>query len=94
MTLLLDQRLPRSTVVHLHRSGIEAIHVGDIGFAEADDPTILEYARRQGETVVMLDADFHMRLALAGATGPSVIRIRMEGLCAEELAWLLLGVRG
>ena len=39
--------------------------------------------------VVTLYADFHAHLALSGATRPSVIRIRIEGLRAEALAELL-----
>jgi predicted nuclease of predicted toxin-antitoxin system len=42
--------------------------------------------------VVTLDADFHKLIALAGATHPSVIRIRIEGLRAHALAQLILGV--
>jgi hypothetical protein len=37
--LLLDQGLPRSTVVPLRESRIEAEHVGDIELATADDAT-------------------------------------------------------
>jgi predicted nuclease of predicted toxin-antitoxin system len=33
MRLLLDQGLPRSTVLHLRIAGIEAAHVGDRGLA-------------------------------------------------------------
>lgn len=36
-----------------------------------------------------LDADFHALLALTGATGPSVLRIRTEGLKAEPVASLI-----
>jgi len=90
--LLLDQGLPRSTVIFLSRSGLDSVHVGDIGLAAADDPTILQRAREQGRTVVTLDADFHTHLALTGAEGPSVVRIRIEGLRADELARLLLRV--
>jgi predicted nuclease of predicted toxin-antitoxin system len=87
--LLLDQGLPRSTVRLLRDEGIDAVHVGDLGLAEASDATILERARARGEIVVTLDADFHAQLALSGPSAPSVIRIRVEGLRAEDLANLL-----
>src|SRR5579863_7481748 len=89
MRLLLDQGLPRSTVEFLHKAGFEAAHVGDLGLASASDAKILDFARGQGHVVVTLDADFHALLAFSGAMEPSVIRIRMEGLRAEELARLL-----
>jgi predicted nuclease of predicted toxin-antitoxin system len=89
MRLLLDQGLPRSTVVHLENAGIEAAHVGDKGLATASDARILKAALEQGWVMVTLDADFHALLALSGAAGPSVIRIRIEGLRAEELARVL-----
>lgn len=41
-----------------------------------------------------LDADFHVLLALSGANSPSVVRIRIEGQRAEELASLLVSVSG
>lgn len=92
MRLLLDQGLPRTTVLHLHNFGIEAVHVGDVGLATGSDATILEAARQQERIVVTLDADFHALLVLSGAIGPSVVRIRIEGLQAEALARLLVDV--
>jgi len=92
LILLLDQGLPRSTVRFLRDSGITAQHTGDIDLAKASDETILQHAREQGQIVVTLDADFHTRLALSGAAGPSVIRIRLEGLQGQELASLLRAV--
>ena len=92
MKLLLDQGLPRSTVLHLHKAGIDAVHAGDIGLATASDAMILDYSRQERRVVVTLDADFHALLALSGAGGPSVIRIRIEGLRAQDLASLLVTV--
>lgn len=92
MRLLLDQGLPRSAVLHLKNADIEAAHVGDRGLATASDSKILDFGRQESRIVVTLDADFHALLALSGATGPSVIRIRIEGLRAEGLATLLVDV--
>ena len=92
MRLLLDQGLPHSTVHHLHRVGIEAVHAGDRGLATASDATILDLGRKDERVVVTLDADFHALLVMSGATKPSVIRIRIEGLKAEDFARLLVVV--
>ncbi len=92
MNLLLDQGLPRSTVRHLAGMGIAAEHVGEFGLARAADATILDAARDRQAAVVTLDADFHAILATSRAVGPSVVRIRIEGLNGERLASLLMQV--
>jgi predicted nuclease of predicted toxin-antitoxin system len=92
MKLLLDQGLPRSTVLHLAGAGIEAEHVGNLGLAKASDNLILDAARQRQATVVTLDADFHQVLATTGATSPSVVRIRIEGLKGDQLAAILAQV--
>ena len=89
--LLLDQGLPRSATRYLREAGIPAVHAGEVGLSSASDEAILDYARSQKLIVVTLDADFHRKLVLSDATGPSVIRVRIEGLRAEKLAQLLLG---
>jgi predicted nuclease of predicted toxin-antitoxin system len=89
MKVLLDQGLPRAATVLLVNLGIDAIHVGQIGMAEAADIEILERGRHEQRIVVTLDADFHAHLALSGASSPSVIRLRLEGLRAEGLATIL-----
>lgn len=68
------------------------IHVGEIGYSTADDASILEKCREEDRIAVTLDADFHTLLALSGATSPSVIRIRMEGMRGEETASLIQSV--
>ncbi len=89
MKLLLDQGLPRSAAALLSDRGFDMVRAGDIGLAAATDAAILDQARIDGRTIVTLDADFHALVALAGASGPSVIRIREEGLKGPDLAELI-----
>ena len=92
MRLLLDQGLPRSAAGILRQIGIDAIHVGEIGYSTAQDAQILQRGQAEGRVVVTLDADFHALLAQSGDSSPSVIRIRIEGLKAQALALLLEAV--
>lgn len=73
---------------------MDAIHVGEIDMATAADAAILAHSRQDQRVVVTLDSDFHALLALSGASSPSVIRIRIEGLRGESLAALLRTVLG
>jgi predicted nuclease of predicted toxin-antitoxin system len=90
--LLLDQGLPRSAAEALRRLGSDVVHVGETGLSAATDSQILEHARQAGRVVCTLDADFHALLALSGASGPSVVRIRREGLRGDALASLMAAV--
>lgn len=92
MKLLLDQGLPRSAAELLCDAGVDTVHVGQIGMAEAEDVDIILKARVEDRVVATLDADFHTLLALDAATSPSVIRIRIERLRAKALTDLLLMV--
>jgi predicted nuclease of predicted toxin-antitoxin system len=92
MKFLLDQGLPRTTVLHLAARGIDAEHVGDLGMARAADSQILDAAFQRQAVVVTLDADFHALLAASHAAGPSVIRIRIEGLKGEQVAAIIARV--
>lgn len=92
MKLLLDQGLPLSAAALLCSANINAIHVGEIGMAEAEDAEIIQRAREEKRIVVTLDADFHTLLALGQATSPSIIRIRIERLRAQALTNLLLRI--
>ncbi len=86
MKLLLDQGLPRSTVLELQKLNIDSIHVGEIGMASSTDSDIISKALNDGLTVVTLDSDFHTILATDESIKPSVIRIRIEGLKSRELS--------
>ena len=54
--------------------------------SHAADEEILRFALAKNAVVVTVDADFHAILAVSGGAGPSVIRIRIQGLRAPEIA--------
>src|SRR5688572_17537755 len=89
MKFLLDQGTPRMTAELLRQSGVDAVHTAEINLAEADDTEILKRAASENRIVVTLDADFHSLLALSGSSQPSIIRLRIEGLKADDLNLLL-----
>lgn len=63
---------------------MKAEHVSRLGMSRSGDAEILQHARDHGFVVVTLDADFHTLLALSGASAPSVIRVRVQGLDAGK----------
>lgn len=87
--LVLDQGVPRDAAGQLRELGYECTHVGEIGMWKAADNEILALGLAQHATIVTLDADFHAILAVSGASGPSVIRLRMQGLSAPEIVALV-----
>ena len=56
---------------------------------KAADDEIVARSLGKNAIVVTLDADFHTILAVSGASGPSVIRLRMQGLGAPEVVELV-----
>ena len=84
ISVLLDQGLAPRAARLLAERGIDAIHVSQMGMAEAEDAEVLEAARESGRVCVTLDHDFHTHLAMAGHGRPSVILLRIEGLSAEQ----------
>jgi len=87
--LLLDQGLPRSSASLLRAIGWDVQHVGEIGMSSALDEEIVQFARDHGCIVVTLDADFHAIVATSGASTPSVLRLRVQGLAGQEMARLI-----
>lgn len=85
ITVVLDQGIPRDAAGRLRDLGYECVHVGEVGMSMAADEEILQLALGKNGVVVRLDADFHAILAVSGAVGPSVIRIRMQGLRATQI---------
>jgi predicted nuclease of predicted toxin-antitoxin system len=87
--ILLDQGLPRTAALVLRERGWDVQHVSERAMSQAEDSAIIHLARQEGRMVVTLDADFHALLAVSGMVGPSVLRIRQEGLKAQQVASLI-----
>lgn len=92
MRFLLDQGLPRSLKFLLMDIGYESEHVGFIGMQSSPDEDIIDYARINNYICLTLDADFHSILVLSEKRNPSVIRIRIERLKAEDYLQLLKSI--
>jgi predicted nuclease of predicted toxin-antitoxin system len=92
MHLVPDQGVPRDAAPQLRALGYPCTHVGEIGMSKAADDEILAWSLGQNATLVTLDADFHAILAVTGASAPSVIRMRMQGLDAPAVVELVQNV--
>ncbi len=68
------------------------MHARQWGLATASDEAILQFALAYHRVNCTIDADFHTLLAVTGASGPSVVRIRREGMRGAEVASLLFRV--
>ena len=92
--LILDQGIPRDAAAVLREAGLTCDHVGELGLSRADDTVILELARERQAAIVTLDADFHAILAVSMAAGPSVIRLRLQGVDGARVANLVVDLVG
>lgn len=57
--------------------------------ATAEDDEILRRAAAEDRIVFTHDADFHALLALSGIDRPSAVRLRIQGLRAEDLSEII-----
>lgn len=60
----------------LRNHGHDAVHAADLGLNRADDKEILARAIEEARTVITADLDYPRLLALAAASGPSLILFR------------------
>jgi predicted nuclease of predicted toxin-antitoxin system len=60
----------------LQANGHDAVHASAIGLSQARDADIITRARSEARTIITADLDYPRLLALARATGPSLILFR------------------
>jgi predicted nuclease of predicted toxin-antitoxin system len=83
--LVVDMNLSVEWVTELAGQGWSAVHWSAVGDPSADDATIVAWARANGYVVFTHDLDFGTALALAHATGPSVLQVRGQTVLPEDL---------
>jgi len=92
--ILLDMNLSPSWVEFLSANGIEAVHWSSVGDVRATDASILRWAEEHGFAVFTHDLDFTTLLAIAGASGPSVIQLRSQNVMPDAVGDRVVSVVG
>lgn len=91
MRFLLDQNLSPRLGALLTEVGHDAIHVRDMGLAQATDEIVIARAEQEGRVLVSADTDFGMLLARSNRSHPSLVLVRRAvGRRVEDLAQLIL----
>lgn len=85
MKLLLDMNLAPRWEPYLRERGWPAEHWVALGEPDADDATIMAFARQHGHVIVTNDLDFGTLLALSDDSGPSVVLLRASVLAPESI---------
>jgi predicted nuclease of predicted toxin-antitoxin system len=84
---LLDNNVSYRLCPLLEAAGHEAVHVGSLSMAEAEDIDILEHARSTASVIISSDTDFGTLLAFQRATsryiGLELLTERQCGLLVE-----------
>ncbi len=83
MKLLFDQNLSHRLPHILRDIFPESIHIREIGFIEATDTVIWEYAKEYGFTIVSKDSDFQQRSLFYGQP-PKVVWLKV-GNCPVKI---------
>jgi predicted nuclease of predicted toxin-antitoxin system len=78
MRFLCDMSLPLAMAEWLRSQGHDAVHIREIGLAHLPDHEIFERAADERRILVTLDLDFGEIAGMAGATGATVVLLRLR----------------
>lgn len=89
MRFIVDNNLSPRLAALLSQAGHDAIHVRQIGLAQADDETIFAAAAREGRVIIAQDTDFGTILAIRHERSPSLVLFRCEPKSTDRIFRLL-----
>ena len=89
MRILLDEGAPLRSAARLRELGFDASHILERDWQGRSDAFIINQARKMEAVIVGYDSDCHRLLALQNADGPSVVRVREDGLSFEQFTDLI-----
>ena len=90
MKVLIDMNLSPQWAEFLIGRGIEAEHWATVGPANADDLTIMTYAKEQDYVVLTHDLDFGSILAVTRGLAPSVVQIRSDDVLPSAIGEIVV----
>ncbi|QQO11620.1 DUF5615 family PIN-like protein [Bradyrhizobium diazoefficiens] len=90
MPYLIDAQLPPALAEAMRRAGYEAIHVAEVGMANAIDGMIWNEAISRSAILVTKDRDFSL-LRAAKRQGPVVLWVRIGNIDNRALIRQFLG---
>ncbi len=76
-----DSHIMTGVAVQARQRGIDIVRCQDVGMANAEDEEHLEYATKEGRTVISADADFsriNAQWQAAGKKHAGIIRLQQE----------------
>ena len=76
MKFLIDMPLSPNLARWLESEGHDAVHAAALGLDRAEDVEIIARAAGDGRTIITADLDYPRLLAIAKASGPSLILFR------------------
>lgn len=84
MRFLVDAQLPPALARMIAAKGFQAEHVYDLGFGEAEDSTVWDYAKRENAVIVTKDEDFIL-IASIRPDGPAIVWVRLGNTTKQAL---------
>jgi predicted nuclease of predicted toxin-antitoxin system len=81
---LVDANLPLALARQLATTGVDCVHVADLGDMSTPDRTVWAMAAAEARDIISRDGDF-AQLVIGSASGPSVVWVRLGNVRKQVL---------